>query len=300
MWIDDFNGADSAIVRFNTAGTLLKSTKVGGGPQGITAGPSGQLGFTNPTASPQDIGRIDYAGNVGHTTVPTGTDPFGIVFAHDGAYWTAEFGANALGRLTTDGAHTQPILFGAGMGPRRLTLGTGDTLWVGLETAQKIARITGVSAPVTMPPAGGGLGTSPATAAVVSNASETNSRFRVARKFGSVSVTRKRAPVGTTFEYTLDKPAAVRFDFTQPARGRKVNGKCVAQNKRNKRKRRCTRTLIRGSLTFSGHAGRNTVRFFGWLSRHKKLKPGRYTLVITATTPGVGSTSQKLTFTIVK
>ena len=46
----------------------------------------------------------------------------------------------------------------------------------------------------------------------------------------------------------------------------------------------------RGSLTFAGHAGLNTVRFNGWLSRTKKLKPGKYTLAITATTPGVGDT----------
>jgi hypothetical protein len=57
--------------------------------------------------------------------------------------------------------------------------------------------------------------------------------------------------------------------------------------------------VIRGRLSFAGHGGRNTVQFFGWLSRSRKLKPGRYTLVITATTPGVGSSSQTVTFTIV-
>jgi hypothetical protein len=42
------------------------------------------------------------------------------------------------------------------------------------------------------------------------------------------------------------------------------------------------------------------VRFKGWLTRRKKLGPGRYTLVIEAITPGVGTTTQKLKFTIVR
>jgi hypothetical protein len=103
--------------------------------------------------------------------------------------------------------------------------------------------------------------------------------------------------VGTIFKYKLDLAAAVRFDFTQQGR-RKTNGKCVAPNRRNKRKPKCTR--LRGSLTFTGHAGLNTVRFKGWLSRTQKLTPGKYTLLITAITPGVGTTSQTLAFRIVR
>ena len=44
----------------------------------------------------------------------------------------------------------------------------------------------------------------------------------------------------------------------------------------------------------------NTVRFSGWLSRGKKLTPGRYILVMTAVTPGVGETSQRLRFSVVR
>ena len=58
--------------------------------------------------------------------------------------------------------------------------------------------------------------------------------------------------------------------------------------------------LQRGSLPFAGHPGLNTVRFSGWLSRTKKLTPGKYTLVITAITRGVGATSQTLRFSIVR
>jgi hypothetical protein len=132
----------------------------------------------------------------------------------------------------------------------------------------------------------------------VFGASQTHRKFRVSAKRQLAQTSARRAPVGTTFKYRLDRAAPVRFEFIQPARGRKVNNKCVAPNKRNQRKPKCT--LRRGSLSFAGHAGLNTVRFKGWLSRTKKLTPGGYTLVIKAITPGVGETTQRLRFTVVR
>jgi hypothetical protein len=132
----------------------------------------------------------------------------------------------------------------------------------------------------------------------VFGASQTHRRFRVAAKPRLARISRRRAPVGTTFKFTLDRAAIVRLDFTQPRSGRVRNGKCVSPNKRNKSKPKCTR--MRGSLSLAGHAGLNAVRFKGWLSNTRKLTPGKYTLVITASTLGVGATSQKLKFTIVR
>jgi hypothetical protein len=79
-----------------------------------------------------------------------------------------------------------------------------------------------------------------------------------------------------------------------------VNGECVAPTRRNATKRKCTRTETAGTITFTGHAGTNTVAFDGRVNRHSKLAPGAYTLIITATAPGGGATPQRLTFTIVK
>jgi thermitase len=132
----------------------------------------------------------------------------------------------------------------------------------------------------------------------VSGASMTNRRFRVSARQQLVQTSARRPPVGTTFKYTLDTAATVRFDFAMAGAGRKVGGKCVSVNRNNQRKPKCA--LQRGSLTLAGHAGLNTVRFAGWLSRTKKLTPGRYTLTITAVTPGVGATAQQLRFTIVR
>jgi hypothetical protein len=83
--------------------------------------------------------------------------------------------------------------------------------------------------------------------------------------------------------------------------GRKVNGRCLAQTKANRRRRACKRTLTRGTLSFSGHTGPNKLSFQGRLSRSRKLKPGTYTVIITATnTARQRSIPRQLTFTIVK
>lgn len=113
-------------------------------------------------------------------------------------------------------------------------------------------------------------------------------------------ISRRGAPVGTTFSLSLNTPAKVSFAFTQRTGGRKVHGRCVAQTHRNRSARRCSRTVTRGTLSFNGHAGTNNVAFQGRVSRSVKLRPGTYTLVITAAGPSGISTPQRLTFTIVR
>jgi hypothetical protein len=132
----------------------------------------------------------------------------------------------------------------------------------------------------------------------ISDANETQRGFRAASKPHLAQVSRRSPPVGTTLTYKLDHPAPVRFDFTQPASGRIVKGKCVARTKRNQRNRSCS--WVAGSLSFAGHSGLNSMRFMCWLSNTKKLAPGKYTLIMTAITADVGSTSQRLKFTILR
>jgi CSLREA domain-containing protein len=111
---------------------------------------------------------------------------------------------------------------------------------------------------------------------------------------------RKKPPVGTTFSFTLDQGARVTFAFTQPAAGRRVHGKCVPQTKRNKHKPRCHRTLTRATLRMGGKAGKNSLKFNGRAGSHT-LKPGKYTVVITAVnSSGQASSPKTLTFTIVR
>jgi hypothetical protein len=133
-----------------------------------------------------------------------------------------------------------------------------------------------------------------------SNVSQAHSKWRESNALVTISRRHHRPPVGTTFNFNLNEAAAVRLDFTQRVPGRKVRGRCVAPTRHNRHKHRCTRTVSRGQLSFLGHAGANHVKFGGRISATKKLKPGKYTLVITATVPGEPPTTTKLSFTIVR
>jgi hypothetical protein len=88
------------------------------------------------------------------------------------------------------------------------------------------------------------------------------------------------------------------FEFTEPVGGRRVGKTCVAETKRNKHRKRCIRMVTAGTLTFSAHAGTNEVRFAGLISKHRRLRPGSYTLLATATASGKHSTTRTLHFTI--
>ena len=106
-------------------------------------------------------------------------------------------------------------------------------------------------------------------------------------------------PIGTRFSITLNQRATIRLAFTQTAAGRRVNGKCVPTTRHHRTTRTCTQTETRGVLTLRGHRAVNSILFYGRLSRTKRLKPGRYTVAITATTRAGYSHAHYLTFRIV-
>jgi hypothetical protein len=138
-------------------------------------------------------------------------------------------------------------------------------------------------------------------APVITSASQSHRRWIEGGKPARVSAKKKsKLPVGTTFSFTLSKPASVSLAFTQRVNGRKVAGKCVAQTKGKRSKHTCPRTLTRGTLVLAAREGPNKVSFQGAISRSEKLEPGRYTLLMTATSAGLRSSVKSLTFTIVK
>jgi hypothetical protein len=93
----------------------------------------------------------------------------------------------------------------------------------------------------------------------------------------------------------------MRFAYTQARPGRRVGRRCVPTSKRNRARRACKRTVTAGVLVFNGHTGANRVRFKGRISRRTKLRPGKYTLVITARdSAGARSAARRLSFTIVR
>jgi hypothetical protein len=152
---------------------------------------------------------------------------------------------------------------------------------------------------VAIGPAGGPppLGLS-AVLPTISSAHQSHAIWREGGKLAQISA-RKKPPVGTTFSFSLNEQAAISFSFTQPV-SRKVKSKCVAHTKKNRRRPACKQVVVAGTLSFSGHSGTNKVNFQGRISRRKKLKPGRYTLVITASNSVGYSIPRSLKFTIVK
>jgi uncharacterized delta-60 repeat protein len=129
--------------------------------------------------------------------------------------------------------------------------------------------------------------------------SQSHRRWREGHALPHIARVRK-PPIGTTFRFKLNQSAAVRFAFTQKLPGRKVGHRCVAPSKKNQHKPRCARLVTRGALSFRVGAGAHKVRFDGRLSKHKTLRPGRYTVVITARSGSGPPATKKLTFTIVK
>jgi hypothetical protein len=111
----------------------------------------------------------------------------------------------------------------------------------------------------------------------LSNVRESHRRWREGTKLPRIASV-KRPPVGTTFRFTVNESLTVRFAFTQRRHGHRVT---------------------RGALRFTVVAGAHRLRFYGRLSKHRKLPLGRYTLIITATNAAGQRASQKLTFTIV-
>ena len=106
--------------------------------------------------------------------------------------------------------------------------------------------------------------------------------------------------MGTTFSFNLSKAATVKLAFTQRASGRKVRGVCKAPNPSNASKRKCTRTILAGTLSLPGHAGVIKLRFQGLLPNGKSLKLGNYNVSLTARdSGGLQSAPHSLGFSIV-
>ena len=106
-------------------------------------------------------------------------------------------------------------------------------------------------------------------------------------------------PVGTVFSFSLNERAAVGLAFIQRVGGRKLHGRCVT-NSANRHLPACTRGQWRGAVSFFAHSGVNRLAFQGRVSRSRRLTPGAYTLLITATNAARQHAGPKrLSFTIV-
>jgi streptogramin lyase len=205
----DSNGllwfADGTKVRSTTvaAPTTITDYEVGGGVQDVGAGPNGQVAYAN--AGNNEVGLITAGGTP--QQIPVGTsDPFGVAFGADGAFWIARSSTDDLVRLATDGTFTTLPGFSnaPNVGPRKIAAGPGNTLWVTLDEQEAIAKVSGVDPPATPDPTPDPVDPVPAVAPTVEITSgpdrkiETNKRAKVKFKFVSPTA-------GATFECALKK-----------------------------------------------------------------------------------------------
>jgi uncharacterized delta-60 repeat protein len=155
-----------------------------------------------------------------------------------------------------------------------------------------LARLT-----LAEPPPGGGP--TPDTTAPVLSASLTHKRFRVGKGTSAFGARRKRAPIGTTFRYTLSEVARVTITLQRARPGIKRAKRCVKPTKR-RRGKRCTRFVRAGQLVRESPQGNSRVPFNGRI-RRKALKRGRYRAVLRATdAAGNKSAARKLNFRVVR
>lgn len=170
------------------------------------------------------------------------------------------------------------------------TYAAAGTYVVSLSASDVLENAIGGSAKITIAPAA-------ARAPVLGALHQSATRWREGTRLATVSSAHK-PPLGTSFSFTLNESATLTLAFTTRGAGRRVKGRCVAQSRRNLHLRRCTRAILRGKLQLSGRAGTDRISFQGLLSKHAKLKPGTYTLTLTASAAGLKSAARSLSFTI--
>jgi len=114
-------------------------------PLGITAGPDGNLWFTegSPAGQHDHIGRITPAGAITEFPLPSqGSGPYGITTGSDGNLWFTEQ-SGTIGRITTGGDVSEFTIPTVPSTPQgfAITAGPGDTIWFTEFQGNKIGRL---------------------------------------------------------------------------------------------------------------------------------------------------------------
>jgi hypothetical protein len=208
--------------------------------------------------------------------------------------------ANGLSSLTVDGQAVAPGPGGAWTATVPLRQGANTITAMATNVfgnaAQAQTTVT-YSPVVTVPPS-----TSPAPppASPLPALTRLGQSHREWREPGAAGT--GKPPVGTQFTFALNQAATVRLTFIHALTGRRVDGTCAAETRRNRRRPACRRTVTVGAVTRTGQAGLNTLSFSGRLRNGRRLPAGRYTVTAIATDAATGafSSSERLTFTIVR
>jgi NHL repeat len=227
-----------------------------------------------------------------------------LLAAHDGAMFNASMHAGDI--YTVAGIGTRGFSGDGGPAtaaqlfqPGAVAFDAAGDLLVSDEGNNRVRIVYGGTVPSGPPPPcacappGG-----PAGKPVLGGVRQSHAVWREGSKLARIARHSGRLPVGTTFTFTLDLDATVTLRFTQRRAGRRQGRRCVARNRHNAAHRHCTRTVTVATLTLPAHRGDDSIAFQGRVSRSRKLRPGRYTVVIRASDAAGFSAARTLTFTI--
>jgi streptogramin lyase len=148
-----------SIGRMTTAGVVTEYPLPANGaaPIGITAGPDGNVWFTEiqiSTLAPYSrsggkIGRITPTGAITEFSIPTADSrPSGITTGPDGNLWFTENQANQIASITPAGVVTEFAIPTPNSGPVGIAAGADGNIWFAESSANNIGKLTLSSAPV--------------------------------------------------------------------------------------------------------------------------------------------------------
>jgi hypothetical protein len=174
-----------------------------GSSQGVAGGPGGQIAFSQPGKSPEQIGLINPPSTA--LSFERDGDPFGVALGSDLAYWIPLSAAEGVQRLTREGTSTflgglPPKFF-----PRQIAAGPKNTLWITMdipgENTYEVARISGLEPPST--PTGGGSKSTPAPETTIDKGPKR--KVKTKGKRASVAFRFSSTAAGAAFECALVK-----------------------------------------------------------------------------------------------
>ena len=111
-------------------------------PEGITAGPDGNLWFTELTGN--QIGRITPAGAISEFALPTAdSQPFGITVGPDGNLWFTELRGNQIGRISPTPKHklAEFAVPTTSSNPADIAAGPDGNLWFTEDFGNNIGQV---------------------------------------------------------------------------------------------------------------------------------------------------------------
>jgi ELWxxDGT repeat protein len=127
------------IGRITPAGVFSEFAVPANEPLGIAVGPDGNLWFTDNFGN--EIGKITPTGAVSEFPLPTGNSPNGITAGPDGNLWFTELFGNNVGECTPTGTVNEFSLSAPQSFPVAITAGPDGNIWFTEEGTSRIGQV---------------------------------------------------------------------------------------------------------------------------------------------------------------